>query len=114
MYSHNQHTAAAALQAIAQAPSITAVPFTLAALEPAGEARPGSLGRRVRGAVRVARAVATLTLKRSPKWARVAAVACLAIPGPVDEIIVWPALVAYVAVRHWGELASVAREAWSQ
>jgi hypothetical protein len=114
MYSQDQHTTAAALQAIAQAPGMTALPFTLAALEPAGEARPGSLGRRVRGAVRVARAVAALALKRSPKWARLAAVASIASPLPGDEVIVVPLLVAYVAVRHWAELAGVAREAWSQ
>jgi hypothetical protein len=114
MSSHNQHTAAAALQAIAQAPSITALPFTLAALEPAGEATPGSLGRRVRGAVRATRAVVALALKRSPKWAAVAVVASLASPLVGDELILVPLLVAYVAVRHWAELATVAREAWSQ
>jgi hypothetical protein len=114
MYSQDKHTTAAALQAIAQDGSITALPFTLAALDQPSEAKPGSLGRRLRGAVRVARAVAALTLRRSPKWARVAAVASLASPLPGDELILVALLVAYVAARHWAELAGVAREAWSQ
>ena len=82
-------------------------------------------GRTVRRAARVARALGGLTLKRSPKWARVLAVACLAIPGPVDELIVclaipgpvdelivWPLLGLYVAVRYRAEFASVARSTW--
>ena len=75
---------------------------------PAGHRAPGPIRR----AGRVARALGGLTMKRSPKWARTLAVACLAIPGPVDELIVWPALVVYVAIRNRAEFASVARSAW--
>lgn len=69
----------------------------------------GSTARRV---VRVIRALGGLTLRRSPKWARTLAVACLAIPGPVDELVVWPALMVYVAIRNRAEFAAVARSAW--
>jgi len=68
-----------------------------------------SFARRV---IRTAAALLRLTLRRSPKWARVVAVACLAIPGPLDEVIVWPALVVYVAVRYRAEFAQMARAAW--
>lgn len=73
--------------------------------------RPGAvpLARKV---ARVATALGKLTLKRSPKWARVAAVACLAIPGPFDELVVWPVLLAYVAIRYRAEFAATARSAW--
>ena len=69
-------------------------------------------GSTARRGARVARALGGLTMKRSPKWARALAVACLAIPGPVDELIVWPALVAYVAIRNRAEFAATARNAW--
>jgi len=66
----------------------------------------------LRRGLRTGRALLGLTLRRSPKWARVVAVACIAIPGPLDELVVWPALLVYVALRYRGEFAAVARAAW--
>ena len=88
--------------------SIPVITVERPARVPAGHRSPG----RIRRAVRVARALGGLTMKRSPKWARTLAVACLAIPGPFDEAIVWPALLVYVAIRNRAEFAATARSAW--
>ena len=93
------------------ADTIDAIPVITAprpARVPAGHRAAG----RVRRAGRVVRALGGLTMRRSPKWARTLAVACLAIPGPFDEAIVWPALLVYVAIRNRAEFAATARSAW--
>lgn len=108
---HDDVTTAAHLTAIAQGGMGLGLPAGM--LLDGSQAKERSEGRQlVRRAVRVASALARLTLKRSPKWARTLAVACLAIPGPFDEAIVWPALLVYVAIRNRAEFASVARGAW--
>ena len=102
------------LTALAQAGPVSQLPVVaVAGLEHGnGERQPGKTARRARASLRVVKAWAGFTLKRSPRWARVAAVACLAIPGPVDELVVWPALAVYVALRHWGDFAATVRQAW--
>jgi hypothetical protein len=65
-------------------------------------------------AVRVLAAWVRLALKRQPWWAKWVAGACALIPGPVDELVILPMLIAYVALRNWGEFATVTRQAWAR
>jgi hypothetical protein len=39
--------------------------------------------------------------------------ACLAIPGPLDEAVVVPCVLAWLAARHGRELLAVTRAAWA-
>lgn len=68
----------------------------------------------LRRVVRTAKALVSLTMKRAPKWAAGVVAVALVIPGPLDELVIFPALALYVGLRNRAEFASVAREAWSR
>jgi len=65
-----------------------------------------------RRAVRVARAVGSLVMKRRPRWALKAMAVAVIIPGWADEILLGMAIAGYVVVRYRAEFAAVARSAW--
>jgi hypothetical protein len=94
MTRYQDHTAAAALTAIAHGQGMTAVPFTLAALEPGSDERPP--GR-----------VASWAGRQARRFARYLRSLWRALPGP------WPvkALLIALAVAEpgpWGEIALAA------
>lgn len=66
----------------------------------------------VRKAGRVAVALSRLTVARRPRWAAKAIAVAVAIPGFIDELVLVPAIVAYVVITHRAEFASVARSTW--
>ena len=66
----------------------------------------------VRRLARVAKALSKLAAKRMPRWAAVLVAVCLAIPGPLDELVVMPVLAVYLLARHHAEFAQVARSTW--
>jgi hypothetical protein len=117
MYSQDQHTAAAALQAIAQAPSMTALPFTLAALE-TGSGQSRHYVRRAWRFVRTCTHAAKLlpTVRRAIPWyvwpilAVAAVVKCFPLDFGTDEALFAVAF-ALIAWRRPGLLKALYREA---
>lgn len=69
---------------------------------------------RLRRVVRTAKALCKLTMRRAPKWAAGVVAVALVIPGPLDELVIFPVLALWVGLRNRAEFASVAREAWSR
>ena len=66
----------------------------------------------VRKVTRTAKALSKLAAKRMPRWAAVLVAVCLAIPGPLDELVVMPVLAVYLLARYRAEFATVARSTW--
>ena len=75
---------------------------------PAGHRAPGI----VRRAARVAVALGRLVIARRPRWAVKALAVAVIIPGFVDELLILPAIVVYVVIRHRAEFAATARNTW--
>ena len=66
----------------------------------------------VRKAGRVAVALSRFTIANRPRWAAWLVAIAVAIPGFVEEIVVFMIIGAYVALRNRAEFASVARSTW--
>ncbi len=88
---------------------------------PAGMLLDGSQGQErtegrqlVRRAYRVVSALGRLTVTRRPRWAVKAIAVAVIIPGFVDELLLIPAIVAYVVIRNRAEFAATARSAWKE
>lgn len=105
----DQLTQAMAFTAMAQSGPLPLLPAL--GMEP-GEPAPSR--QIVRRTVRTVKALCKLTMRRAPKWAVGVVAVALVIPGPLDEMVIFPALALYVGLRNRAEFASVAREAWSR
>jgi hypothetical protein len=68
----------------------------------------------IRRSARVAVTLAKLGVRLAPKWAVPVTGFCLLVPGPLDEIIIVPAIAVYVIVRNFREFMSAGRDAWTE